>query len=573
MAGNIPEFNAPIEGLRPSESGIQAAVQAGRRIGVFYHQAGEALGSGTAEVGNAVQDEQFRQELSHGLAAQSQLWSTLTDSWNQTAKGADPNDASVAAKWRDSVLEPALTQWTDAFTTTKGRVYAEEQAARMRQHFFESTAADQSTLAGIASLTNLQTMGHQYGQTAFNDPSSLDTILGAFDTGYRASVNAHTGLTADMAARVTGEPLLTMKSDIVKQAIDGLLESGPNGIAEARRLLTSGKYAQYISDPSQFLDRATAIETRNAAMERQQTAEQERQMRIEGATAETAIFNDISNTIRGGGEPTAAQVKATYEWAAKYGGLLPGENSSLQSLLDRGMTDANSLRYQTSNPQVAESFYNRALLPATDPKALTQVEVDRAFTVDHTLSSQDHERLTQQITNRGKQDTPEARAYNIALKQLDQDLATKMRPYLTDAPAMNADGTPNILGTGGHDPNGSAAWGEARRVAHEIFDAWVKSGQDPMTAEDIMMNSANPRNFLRTLPYYRAAVASGDPLRYFGQHPQPITTDQGTTAGGQPQPQGGTPTAPGPDFHVTGGPGNMRRPGESPEAFLKRTGG
>jgi hypothetical protein len=575
MPGNIVEYNNPIDTLHPSEQGVQAAVQAGRRIGVFYHQMGEDVGGAVAEVGKQYQDEVTRQQVSHGLAAQSQLWASLTDSWNQTAKGADPNDPSVAAKWRTEQLEPALQAWGNAFTTTQGKTYAAEEMARMRQHFTESTQADQSTLAGIASVQNLITMGEQYKQTAFNDPSSLDTILGALDKGYRASVSMHTAMSAEEAARVTGEPLTQMKAAVAKSAIEGMIESGPNGIAEARRLLASGKYAEYIGDPTELLNRATATEERNNSMQRQQTELDEHTDRIQGEAAGSAIFNDISATIRAGGQPTPTQIKAASDWSnhdtghgTTWGGLIPGRNDALQSLLDRSITDANSMRFQTSNPQVTEGFYNRALFDSSDPNALTQAEVDKAFTVDHTISSDDHQRLTEELRKRDKPNSDMMQA----TKLLDQNLMSTMRPFLTNAPALNADGTPNILGTGGHDPNGTAAWGEARRESREVLQAWVRSGKTPMEAVEIMTNPANNRNFIQRLQYFKQAVASGNSMAFFGHNPLPVTYNPALGAG-QQQGAGGTGIAPGPDFHVTGGPGQMRRPGESPEAFLARTGG
>lgn len=572
MPGNIVEYNNPIDGLRPSEQGVQAAVQAGRRIGVFYHQEGEDIGGGVSELGKQYEDQVTRQQLSHGLAVQSQMWSNLSDDWNTTAKSADVNDASVGQKWRESTMEPALANWQKQFTTTQGQTYAAEETARMRQHFTEVTHADMSSLAGIASVQNLQTMADQYKSTAFSDPSSTDTILGALDKGFRTAVAAHgANMTADEAARVTGLPLTEAKSAVVKSAIEGWIESGPAGIAKARELLNSGKYGEYIGNPTELLQKATAVEERNASMQRSQAEWTEHTDKLQAEDSGSQIFNDISATIRAGGQPTPQQIKAAYDWSnhdtghgTSWGALLPGRNDALQSILDRSITDASAMKFQTSNPKIAEGFYSRALLASTDPKALTQQEVDKALTVDHSISPDDHARLTAEITERNKPNSDMSKA----LKMLDDKLSLSMRPLLTRSPPLTADGSPNILGGGNHDPMGDVAWGEARREAHETFEAWVRSGQSPMEAQEIMTNPTNNRNFMARLPYFKAAVASGDALGYFGKNPFPAAMDQVT---GQ-APGGGGNVAPGPDLHYQG-PGAQRKTGETPEAYLKRVGG
>src|SRR5512142_209299 len=98
-------------GLQPSEIGVESEAAAGRRLGLFYNQvaqarqnfgqrAGQEIGSGIHAAGVALVTGETNREVSHGAATFATLSADLTDKWNAIAKNADPNDASVAAKFR-----------------------------------------------------------------------------------------------------------------------------------------------------------------------------------------------------------------------------------------------------------------------------------------------------------------------------------------------------------------------------------------------------------------------------------------------------------------------------------------
>ena len=105
---NIRGYDTPNLGLQPSETGVEAFAGAGRRIGAFGSQVaatlstvGGQLGSAVRNAGDAAVAYEDHREISHGMAAGAELIANLNDDWNNTAKNADPNDPSVAAKWRE----------------------------------------------------------------------------------------------------------------------------------------------------------------------------------------------------------------------------------------------------------------------------------------------------------------------------------------------------------------------------------------------------------------------------------------------------------------------------------------
>ena len=93
-------------------------------MGAFATQTADALSQTGQRIAGAVKDAgdvavkfEDHREISAGAAAFSKLQADLTDQWNQTAKNSDPNDPSVAAKFRETVLEPALEKFQGGFNT------------------------------------------------------------------------------------------------------------------------------------------------------------------------------------------------------------------------------------------------------------------------------------------------------------------------------------------------------------------------------------------------------------------------------------------------------------------------
>src|SRR5216684_6368571 len=113
-----------------------------------------------------------RPKISEGAASFAKLQDSLTQQWNATAKNADPNDPTVADDFRSKVVEPALETFKGQFNTENSQKFAEQKADSLRQHLFEKTAADQSTLAGIAVRKNISDSTTSMSNTAITDRKS-----------------------------------------------------------------------------------------------------------------------------------------------------------------------------------------------------------------------------------------------------------------------------------------------------------------------------------------------------------------------------------------------------------------
>lgn len=191
---NIREFDAPNLDLRANEGGVDATVQAGRRISGYYRDAGELMAetgnraaSAIRDVGNVVVKYAEHEEVSKGAANYAKVQSGLLKQWNETAKNADPNDPTTAAKFREEVVEPTLAKFQEGFLTEGGQKFAESHGASLRQEMFTKTAADMSSLAAIAVKNNYATTVNTLSNTVRTDPSSLPNALATVDLQPRRS--------------------------------------------------------------------------------------------------------------------------------------------------------------------------------------------------------------------------------------------------------------------------------------------------------------------------------------------------------------------------------------------------
>src|SRR5262245_9779407 len=187
---NIREFQTPALDLRATETGVEATAAAARRIGSFYNAAGAALqrtgerfGSAIRDAGDAYVRYEDHRQISQGAAEGAGIINGLNQEWNDIAKKADPNDPSVAQKFREERLEPTLEKFKSGFTTERSQQWAEHFTDQYRQHMFLKTSSDMSSMAADAIHMNMLKTGNSLGNAVFNDPSSLDF---ARDTAKRA---------------------------------------------------------------------------------------------------------------------------------------------------------------------------------------------------------------------------------------------------------------------------------------------------------------------------------------------------------------------------------------------------
>ncbi len=281
---NIRTYESPVTAFRPSETGVEATAQAGRLAGRFFNQAAasedqvasstrslgaatQRLGSETGQLGSetaaagafegrmygsaiqAAGDQAVayvtHREISQGAAAFATLNDNLTQSWNDTAKSADPNDPTVAQKFREQTLEPALEKYRESFLTDGGQKFAESHIDALRNHMFEKTASDMSSLASDAVAVNVRTTANRLSNTAMSDPSSVPHLLDSSDSLVGGMVDSSPNLKGTTAAKARTALTEKMKENVVKSGAVGAIMKAADPEAEAQKW--GEQYPQYIN--------------------------------------------------------------------------------------------------------------------------------------------------------------------------------------------------------------------------------------------------------------------------------------------------------------------------------------
>lgn len=284
-------------GLNPSETGVSAKLQEARVVGGLYSAAASQEGSvdwggAVKTAGKVVVDYAERRELSSATAEGAALLANNTKAWNERVKDADPNDPELAQKFRDEVITPSLEKFRDSMWTEAGQAYADKFVASTRQHFFEKTTADMSSLAGEAAAVNVRRSINSLTNMVKGDPTSLDMALGSLNGTVGATVGASPNLKGVTGAKLSKQLQTTGAEAIVKAAVYGAIERDPENGA---KLAQDPRYAQYISGDTvkQMESYARQVQRAERAEVRAQAQEKERQAKQDSDKAESAILTKL----------------------------------------------------------------------------------------------------------------------------------------------------------------------------------------------------------------------------------------------------------------------------------------
>lgn len=374
---NIRQFDAPANlGLQPTETGIDAAVQSARRIGTFYNQKADALGqegqmaaSSLRDAGEAAVNFEDHREISAGTATGTQLMANALTQWNQIAKNADPNDPSVAQKYLTETLEPQLEQWTSGFNTERSQQFAQQFADNLRRDMFHKTAADLSTMAGIAVQQNARTTVNSLSSAVAADPSSLDFALSTVDHTLGHTVDSSPTLSADDAARVKMAVGQEAKEQIVKAAVSSMIQKNPNidldGIQK--------KYGAYIKgNEMKIFQKAAQTQARMDLLQQKQADLYQRYQ--DKQAAEAAADHAISNHVQT--DPTTGRpvVGPDYFKEALDIAKMPNAPSGLaRTLIDWGEKQQNERAAPVVDDAQTKQDLTERLFSPDNPTTLPQL--------------------------------------------------------------------------------------------------------------------------------------------------------------------------------------------------------
>lgn len=262
---NIPGFETPNLGLQPTEIGVESTAAAARRSGAFFHQAaqsisdtGQRIGSAARDLGTSLDLVVTHRQINQGALEFSKLIAQSTADWNEASSNADPNDPSVAGKFREEVLEPRLQKFIDSFDTQQGQNWAQNHANQLRQHFVEKTTADMATNAAVAVNTNLEQMRNSLSNAARMDPSSVDFQLKNVESMIDGMVASSPNLKGTVGNKVKAELLQKVQEQIVKAGALGAIEKSADPEKAAAEF--ARRYPQFVNaqEIGQFSKAATA---------------------------------------------------------------------------------------------------------------------------------------------------------------------------------------------------------------------------------------------------------------------------------------------------------------------------
>lgn len=339
----IRPYENPIDTLRPSDRGAEGEAMAGRRIGAFYHQEGEELSGAVKAAADTADRFLSHQEVSHLGVSFAGTQADLTQKWNQIASdpNVDGNDPTVARKFLQEEVEPALEKLKGAPLTDMGQRFAEAHIEGIRQHFFEKTAADMSLRAGQTTAANADKVGNTYSGISFADPSSTKENLRQYDLSIRAMI-ATSGMNAEGAARVL-EHAEKVKEQIANSGLTGLINKNPN--ADYSRFASDPAIAPYLkgTDPKQIQQYQQGQQRIQASLDRQAQADQRRQQTEANDDAANKLFHDHTYVLPNGNLAVDASYFAGIRDLSTRPGVRPGLPGEMLSLGERVSQNTNKV--------------------------------------------------------------------------------------------------------------------------------------------------------------------------------------------------------------------------------------
>lgn len=373
--GRIQEYTSPIDKLTPTSMGSEAFEIEGRHVGAAFNQLGH-------EIGGAVDtyvDHENQQDIAALSNAASQNFIANTASWNKTISSQDPSQvdpAETQQKWLSEQFEPSLDKLSGMAKTDAGRKWVDRFANEQRMHFAERTTADMSTMSGLAVQSNINQSLNNYSQAARLDgtPGGLGAILRMSDASIEANIDAH-NLTGDKAAQIRESYMTAGRREISRASAMGAAERNP---VQFKADLAAGKYADYFSGEDaasldKYADSQTraSIEATKAQGEVQRKQEDEQfggamtklySQQIDPHSGKLAISPDFFKSLlmyaqMPGAERHVSELKSMGDWA--------------QAEVKRAAAGTDVV----SDPHIVDDFRERALLPQTDPHALSPSQI------------------------------------------------------------------------------------------------------------------------------------------------------------------------------------------------------
>lgn len=509
---DLPQFTAqPGETqIRPQEGGIEAQVQAGRRIGQFYGQEGADIAAQVREQGEAAQRHITTSQMSHGMATYAAGLDTLSQEWAEFAKNSDPHDPTVRARFMAERVQPWIQQWSEGYSTEEGQKWAADRAEAFTMHFNERTAADMSTLAGVAAVQDhIQTVD-SLSSAAHNDFSAMDMALGTHGAALTAATS-NANLSVEGAARVNEELGTKGKAQIVMAAFRGAIERGAGSTDDPDTAMTKLD-ALIDNDPhvAQYLDETERNELHSYARDlvnarrsdvSRQNAEQDKADKLAYDAAKAKLEGSMFTRAADGTYQIHPPPNAASQLAALS--EMPGAKFDADGVhsLQEGIVKASKDEAQGVDNARDPSTYNWFVQHAGQ---FTKTDVDNAFNAGK-IPRDDWQTFRDQAKDGSGRDSEQAKAYEY----LNSYLSKYSRAF---GAAASAD-DPNAPPQG--DPDAELRYGAFTLAARRTLDSAMQqaAGKDWHPIVDAMFDQGRPHSFVNNISTFQhgsiQAVARG----------------------------------------------------------------
>lgn len=254
----IAQYENPITGLQPTETGIESTAAAARRSGMFFNQVAGGtervghefarIGGAIAEAGNAAVDYMDHEQIHKGALAASALIAGKTNEWNQTFGNSDPNDPTVAAKFMDG-LNTDLENLRGSMLTERSRNWMEAHTESIRNHFTSMTISDSMSAAGVAVHNNVVGIRNNLAEAAYRNPAGLEQTI-ELAKEQLGSVYDSSGLKGIYKIKAKTEGLQDALEYITERGFRGALAKSPDPEGTYQRMSSNPKLAPYIAGDS-----------------------------------------------------------------------------------------------------------------------------------------------------------------------------------------------------------------------------------------------------------------------------------------------------------------------------------
>jgi hypothetical protein len=377
---NIIEYNAPTHlAPEPSDRASSSHAMAARRIDISYNQAGAAyehlgreVGSTVADLGRQYVDYQAHKEISQGGLAAAQLLAGATQSWKDTVRTTDPNEPTLQKRFLGDQIEPALQKFQQGFITEKGQNWAQQQSDRIRRHFYNTTSADMSTLAGVAAHNNfIQTVNTLTGMVD-KHPEDISMVTDMMTDQIHNLVESSPGMKGAAAEKFRMDATEKGMEMVVKAAIQADIRRGGDGSSIA----DDPKYMPYVNAAERH-----QFEQQQRQMERFQRADERYQRQVEKQEQQDKGQEGVNKIITGLRSDHPEQFDMQSIIRMKENGELPGPwFEHAIRIYDRETKEETPARISQEN---ARDLYKRIRLPEGDPDRLKDPEaIHQAYVND-----------------------------------------------------------------------------------------------------------------------------------------------------------------------------------------------